>query len=138
MANPGFTLLETLVTISLLTILGTISLIVGLDNYQKNMFQTDVKSIFSALEKARSDALNNLDNEAHGIRLEGNKLISFSGQRYTNSPNSRIESLNFHLANPSYEIIFQPLTGNSNSISLVLSNGTLTQDIKLNAQGIIE
>jgi prepilin-type N-terminal cleavage/methylation domain-containing protein len=82
----GFTLIETIVAVSILTILSTLSFGVHIDMFQRYSFRDERDQIVLLLMRARSDAMNNLCTQAdcsmglpHGVRIESNRITLFEG-----------------------------------------------------------
>ncbi len=110
--------------------------------YRSNSFQTDVNSIVAALQKARSQSINNIDEKPHGVLLNSSNYIIFEGSSYATRDTTKDEALS---ANPSFtfsgptEIIFTQLSGESSaSGNLVINNGFRTASISFNNEGRID
>ena len=72
----GFTLIEIVVVIALFTIITSLGLIMGLDAFRNTLHRSEVATVVSLLEKARSRAVNNIDQATWGVcYLAPNYLI---------------------------------------------------------------
>src|SRR3989344_1329825 len=63
----GFTLIETLIVIGLIGFVAVVGVIVGLDTYQRYVFRSDLDKTVALLQKARSSAINNVDEKSYGV-----------------------------------------------------------------------
>ena len=83
----GFTFIEILVGMALVAILGSMGLIAGVDSYQRYLFRSDLETVASLLQKARSSAMNNIGETSHGVYVgDASSLILFRGASYTILP----------------------------------------------------
>jgi prepilin-type N-terminal cleavage/methylation domain-containing protein len=87
----GFSLIELIVVIGLITIIAGFGMIVSIDDYRGYSFRSERDIIVSALQKARSQATNNMcygaactDGLAHGVYFgtPGHYII-FQGTTYS-------------------------------------------------------
>lgn len=85
----GFTLLESLVVLSIFTMLGGLGLIVSLDSYRGYAFRGERDTIVRVLAKARSQSLSNVcigatctDGKPHGVRIATGGYTIFQGASY--------------------------------------------------------
>ena len=88
--NRGFSLIEILVVLGLISIISGFGLIVSMDDYRGYNFRNERDVIVSALQKARSQAINNMcygsgctDGLPHGVYfgVPGHYII-FQGSSY--------------------------------------------------------
>lgn len=88
-SGAGFTLLEVLVVMGIMSILGGFALIVSLDVYRGFAFRTERDMLISVLHKARSQSMNNMclgtgctDGKPHGVHVSTGAYIVFQGASY--------------------------------------------------------
>src|SRR3989344_6646243 len=55
--KAGFTLIEILIVVAIISFLGIMGVIVGVDTYQKYIFRSDLDKVAALLQKARSSAM---------------------------------------------------------------------------------
>ena len=127
--NKGFTLLEILVVLTLVTVIGGLSLFFGLDSYRSNAFYVDRGLLITALERARAEAIGNIcygasctDGKSHGVFVEkdGSGKVSafvvFQGASYHDTPedasfDERLETGSIIYHRGISTTIFQQLSG---------------------------
>lgn len=88
----GFTLIEMLVVIGLLTIIGTIGLVLSFDSYRGYAFRGDRDLAIATFQKARSQAVNGVCKSTvlapctsgvpHGVHIGSGNLTIFQGTTY--------------------------------------------------------
>ncbi len=89
--NQGLTLIEILVAVAILVIVLAFGMSINFNAYTRGIFQGEESKIVSALERVRSQALNNVciggactDGKKHGLCYESGikKYIMFQGSTY--------------------------------------------------------
>ncbi len=65
----GFTLIELLIVISIITILGGMTLFFDVNAYRGDAFRAERTILTIALQTARADALNNMHQKKHGVKI---------------------------------------------------------------------
>lgn len=85
----GFTLLEVLVVIGIMTMLGGFALIVSMDVYRGFAFRTERDMLVSVLYKARNQSMSNvclgagcIDGSPHGVYVSTGQYVIFQGTSY--------------------------------------------------------
>ncbi|MBI5401534.1 prepilin-type N-terminal cleavage/methylation domain-containing protein [Candidatus Wolfebacteria bacterium] len=141
MLNKGLTLIEILITTAIITVIFSLGLVFGIDFYKNYAFHSERDVIVSVLEKARSQALNNINQKAHGVYFSGANYVIFQGNSYVE------RNPLFDLIIPkSYsvilsglnEIVFSRLSGESNaSGTITVSGDGRASDISINNEGQI-
>ncbi len=145
--DGGFTLMEILVVLGLVGMIGALSLFTDLNNYRGNAFREEVNILGTALQTARADALNNIDQNRHGVAIHPggyDGYIIFEGDNYA----TRITSLDVNIKS-SYgitppalptEIVFDQLSGDANydgDIVLTDPERNMNATISINHEGKI-
>ncbi len=116
--NKGFTLIELIVTIAILTIIISLGLFLSFDFYKNYSFRSEKNVIVSVLEKARDQSISNIDQLPHGVHFQSNptQYIIFEGSSYDSNNNNNIainSSWGISITSPStpFDIIFDQLSG---------------------------
>lgn len=90
-SKSGFTLIEILIVIGIMTLLGGIALIVSMDNYHAYAFRAERDTLVSLLQKARSQSMTNVclgvsgsctNGRPHGVNVSTGQYTVFQGQTY--------------------------------------------------------
>ncbi len=146
--NRAFTLIEILIVIGILSVLGAMTLFIDLGSYRGDAFRAERDTVVTLMQKARADALNNIDEAPHGLALfpadHPKSYVLFDGTTYAADPASHDvvdASYDVGLApgTPS-EVVFEQLSGDANysgAVTLVDPNRTLSFDIDINQEGMI-
>lgn len=78
----GFTLIELLVVIGIAVILLGLSLFIGNDFYRVYALTSERDNLISYIRKARSRALSNYNQSAHGFAMNGSEYTIFQGSSF--------------------------------------------------------
>ena len=88
-SNKGFTLIEVLVVLGILTVVGSFSIIMGVDSYRGQLFRSDRDVLITALQHARSQAVGNIclgsgctGGKPHGVYISPDTYVMFQGTSY--------------------------------------------------------
>lgn len=141
----GFTLLEIMVALALVSLLGGFALSYGLDTYHRYIFGSDRDALLVLLRHARAEAMNGVcDGDsctapmAHGVAIQEGKYVLFQGESYT-SRDVAIDELfeadrdgGWHGLT---EIVFEPLSGDVQHPGEIISGNV---DIGVDAEGEID
>jgi prepilin-type N-terminal cleavage/methylation domain-containing protein len=139
--QAGFSLLESLIVISIVTMLA----LGGMNGLGKTKNHTSLTEshaiILYALENARGDALSGVGSTDHGVLIKENSIIEFEGTSYIEGEGEKTDLIGATVTDQiGTEIIFRRLSGGANgdftitlsnkgeySLSVsVLQNGTIT------------
>lgn len=88
----GFTLTEVLIVIGLLAIIGGFTAVANYDNYRMGALRDERRTLVTALQKARAEALNNLNQAPHGVKvLPGGtpSYVVFEGGDYASADHDK-------------------------------------------------
>jgi prepilin-type N-terminal cleavage/methylation domain-containing protein len=165
--NRGFTLIEIIVAVAILTIILAFGVSINFNAYTRGIFQSEESKVVSSLERMRSQALNNVcigstctDGKKHGLCYDSGskKYIMFQGNTYTTRDSSVDISMdansnitisaipNILLCSTGSGIVFNQLTGKlfpllspaTNEVDINVDDGTgLPKHIKINNEGRI-
>src|SRR5438105_2008049 len=75
--TAGFTLIEIIIAIAILAIILTLGLFISFDFYKSYAFRSEKNIIVSVLQKARGQALNNINQARHGVSFQSGQYIIF-------------------------------------------------------------
>ena len=150
-ARMGFTLIEILVVVALLTIVSGLGLIVGMDSYRGYLFRTDRDTLVSLLERARGQAVNNMcigasctNGRPHGVFIDmaGSRYLLFQGATYATRDSAADEVIVASSAiyrSGLSEVVFEQLSGNANPQGDIVLSGVVgaVSTTSINAAGRI-
>src|SRR3990167_2656300 len=116
--TDGFTLLETLISISVLVLISSLALVSFINSRDVREGAVFGQDVMSVLRLAQSKALGGEDNSAWGIHLEQGQSVLFRGTSYVGAPftqsfpvPARLEITNIVLAGGGSDVIFKRITG---------------------------
>ncbi len=144
----GFTLIEILVVIGIAGVLGSLLLFVDFNSYRGDAFRAEVSALGSSLQTARADALNNINEEKHGVAIHPagyDGYVVFEGASYATRNGSRdvpikaAYGVTISMSSPT-EIVFDQLSGNANydgDITLTDPNRAMDAVLSVNHEGKI-
>lgn len=146
--RDGFTLVEMLVVIGLISVIGTAFSFFDFKVFKEESLKSEVELLATTLETARERSLNSINNSTHGVAIYPNELnsyIIFEGKTYESSDKSKnvIIDSNYKLQlSPTSvrEILFEKISGsivNSGNISIINSDGIVIEIINTNHEGAI-
>lgn len=130
----GFTLLEVLIIIGLIVIVGGLGLIVSMDSYRGFHFHNERDIIVAALEKARSQAINNMcfgggctDGKPHGVYFgTTGSYVIFQGASYATRDIALDEVIGQKdvaaVVSGTSEVVFQTLSGNGSVATVTVTD----------------
>lgn len=136
MEDKGFTLIEILVVIAILTLVLSLSMILSLDDYRGYTFRDERDKVISILEKARSQAINNIcvdpscdDGASHGVHIINNTFTEYEGEdwgtRHTAIDEVTEIGPSINVSGIS-DVIFSQLSGDATTTPKTISNITLS------------
>ncbi|HEY4477200.1 MAG TPA: prepilin-type N-terminal cleavage/methylation domain-containing protein [Candidatus Paceibacterota bacterium] len=126
--NRGLTLIEITVVLAIMAGLATIGLIVGVDSYSRYNFHSAEDTAVSMLQKARSEAINNIGESPHGVYFADlDNLILFYGSTYTpGSDELKIEKPAAVSYSGASEMVFNQLSGNTSGGTVTINSANIT------------
>ncbi len=148
--TTGFTLLEILISLSLIVVLAGLVFysISGFRN--KEALDTESRQISSILEEARSLTLSGQGGNAYGVRLQGDQIIRFVGTSFasgtasniTYTLNPAVKLNNVSLQGGGSDVVFDKLRGTTANYGTMILNLVSTtsskKTITINSTGIID
>lgn len=140
MSSSGFTFIEILVVMAIVAFFAAIGIFMSGDMYRSSSFQSDVNALATSLQRARSQAMNNINEKPHGVKILGGDYIIFEGVDYNSRTGEEVikGNSNFIFTGPS-EVVFQQLSGNCPLCTdITISYEAKTSTIPMNIQGRID
>jgi Tfp pilus assembly protein FimT len=146
--NTGISLMEILIGISIMLILGSVSISVIANLSNSVSLDRDTNIVASYIDKARTMAINSVDDVEHGVRFETNRVTVFKTTNYsvanteaTYEIPTKSEISSISLVGGGTSFYFNKLTGTpskSGNVVLSLKNGSETKTITIYATGIVD
>ena len=139
--SNGFTLIEILVVIALITTIASIGIVAGIDSYQRFLFWSNVDAAISLLQKARSSAIHNMNETSRGVYFcDPAKFVLFRGATYdvtspSNFPVDKSGAVTVTSCPSPNEIVFAQLSGETVDTNIVLTDGVRSTAIEINHEG---
>jgi prepilin-type N-terminal cleavage/methylation domain-containing protein len=145
MSNRGFTLIEILITIGIVTTIAAFSVPMAVDFYNTQIIKSTSDEIFSALKKAQAFSLYRRNDQVHGVLFDegGDTYQLFSDDDDdTNDSVYKLEGITVDYSTTLSEddtITFEKGTGIPNDfVVITLTKGAIIQDISICESGLIE
>lgn len=115
----GFTLPEVIVVVVILSVLVSLTTVVSIDSYRSYNFQVAQTQLRTLLLRARSQAVNNIHQASHGVRIHQDPLqyVLFEGVDYAHrdiAQDVRVVPESAVTVSGLTEITFTQLTGKPN------------------------
>lgn len=139
--NKGFTLLELLLSIALISVLAGFSLPIYRTLIKKNDLDIAVNSIAASMRRAQilSQAVDG--DISWGVKVQSGSIVVFKGASYTTRDTAYDESFDLQSGtNPSgtTEVVFAKLTGLPQSTgTTTLTSESDTRTVSINAKGMV-
>jgi len=140
--NPGFTLIEVMIVILIVTIVAGLGLFFGLDFYRTYAIDSERDTLVSALRRSRMRALDNVNGAPHGLKIGAQNFILYTGNSYAGRNPAFDESISrsaaVNIAGLD-DIVFGSLSATSSySGTVTLSDGVRQRTININYEGGID
>ncbi|MEW5908096.1 MAG: hypothetical protein AB1643_02870 [Patescibacteria group bacterium] len=139
--HNGFTLVELLIILTLIIVIFSLTIPLGINFYKNQTLDEVATDILSNLRKAHNKAVFQKNDSAFGIKFFPDSYILFQGNNFS----SRIqdEDENFSLpysinVNGISEIVFSKLSGTTTAGALIISSGSNSKTININEQGKVD
>lgn len=139
--KKGFTLIEIIVVLAILTVIVSFGTVVDFSSFTSSTIENEESKIISLLQKARSRAMNNMNQTTHGVCYISPDYVIFEGTTCTSGePIPANVNIASNGATIFPAVIFNQLTGNTNSatdIIIHITDGVKERDITINNEGTI-
>lgn len=108
-------MIEMTISIGILIIIMGLGLFLSMDFYKSYAFLTERNMIISILQRARSNAMANINEKPHGVYFEPNRYILFEGENYAVHTSAvSFESSSAISHSGLSEVVFEQLSGRAN------------------------
>lgn len=136
--NQGFTLIEILVVIAIMSVILSFGLAVDLNIFKGDSFRAEQSTIVSVLSRARSRAMANLFYDDHGVCYVVPNYVIFQGNTCLVAGSELIPAnVNIISTFTPAKIVFKRLTGNTTGATIHLTDGIKSAYIIINNEGAI-
>lgn len=140
--RKGFTLIEIIIAVFILTAIGALALFIGLDQYRNYALNAERDTILAILKKARNQAMNNINEDQYGLSIQASQYIIFQGASYASRVASNDEIIPKSTAITTggvTEVVFNQLRGDISTTpgDITVSNNIRTFTISINSEGRI-
>lgn len=149
--DKGFTLIEVLVVMVLFILVSGFALFLSLDSFRGYVYASDRNTLVSALQKARSQALANVNQKPHGVHINHSSnpktYTVFEGSSWTDPSHDPSLDIRFEVNKNVVltgvnDVIFSPLSGETgNNYTLALQDASrpyINNFININYEGRID
>ena len=137
----GFTLLEILLVIGIISILLVLVVPISLDFYKNQEIETQTQFLIQTLRKAQLEAMSGELDSSFGVSISSQNYTLFKGNSYTSRDIRYDETFDLpEIIQPSgiSEVVFSKSEGKpSVTGNLILSNNSNTKIININLMGRI-
>ena len=137
----GFTLLEVIIVIGIFAFVSAFALWGGLDDFARYGLRGERDALISTLMAARSRAMNNLGESAHGAHIAPDGFTLFRGSVFDplDPLNQSIQASASIAKSGDIDVVFAELSGALGAPAWVtLDNGITSVTISINNEGAIE
>ena len=138
----GFTLIEILIVIALIGFIISLGNVVNIDFYSREVRLSEQATLISILQKARSDAMNNIHTTSHGVHIDNDTYTFFEGTNYnSNESTNQAIKRNPNITISGLEnIVFEQLSGNTENTGTIILEDTnnIEKFINIKANGLID
>jgi prepilin-type N-terminal cleavage/methylation domain-containing protein len=136
--SKGFTLVEIVITLALLSLLAGLGLFVTLGAYQGSVSRSEREVVVSLLERARSRAMANVGESAWGLCFIAPNYILFKGTSCTQGASSEVTAAGAHTEVAGLDgVSFAQLSGQSASTTIAITQNRRTEEVTINHEGTI-
>jgi len=147
--NNAFTLVETLIVMSLVLVITSFGFVMSQGDFMRNNLRDEVSVINSLLVRARNQSINTMcfgdscvGGKKHGVYITEHSYVLFQGNSYLTRDVSEDEIVypkRLIVITELQEIVFELLSGSSKtSGNIVLSDENAnTYTVSINTEGVI-
>ena len=147
--QSGFSLIEILIGLGILTIIFSIGLLMSMDSFRGYSRRSERDTIVAMLQRTRSRAMANVGQSPWGACFNGTNYILFRGSSYASSVTTEViegnpaVSVTDTSSTPRFlcadgGVVFAQLTGNTNPVTITLVQGAITSTVSTNSAGRID
>lgn len=137
-SSDAFTLIEVLVVLGILVLILGFGITVGFDSIHRSSLRSEQNGLITTLERARSKAVNNIDEMAHGVHFTGTSYTLFEGIDWATHSTALDEVFTlpsgYSLTGPT-DIIFAQLSVDTTGGNISVTDGSGSYTIAVNSEG---
>lgn len=148
MKQKGFSIIEILVVLALMTVLISITLVAFVSSRKNESLKSDTETVVQILQQARSQTISSKNASSYGVNFATSSLTLFPGTTYSSSNSANLvtaltknTTISTTLPGGTSALVFNRITGEinqSSTVTIVVSNDTSSTTIKVYKTGIIE
>ncbi len=138
--SKGFTLVEAIVVIAVLSIIFSLGIPVSLNMYDSYVFSTERDLLFSILSQSRSIAMTNPLGTNSGVYIDDENYTIFIGANYESRDQNQdtvLQRSNSVTIIGNNEVIFENKSGNTTNTNIILQLYEREATITTNQEGLI-
>ncbi|KKR55704.1 MAG: hypothetical protein UT92_C0001G0047 [Candidatus Curtissbacteria bacterium GW2011_GWA1_40_24] len=143
-SKNGFTIIEITIVIAIMAAIFGFTAVFGMSFYRQYSFFSEKNNLVAILRKARSRAMSNINQSAHGIYIGSSQYVLFQGSSYA-SRDSQFDQIfdksKAVSASGLNEAVFSPSRGDSSASGTIILtdiNAGRTRAIEINYEGRIK
>ncbi len=138
-SRTGFTLVEMLLVIGIITAIFGVGLVASMDFYQSYSLNYETNLVVGIIQRARSQAMANTNQAKHGVCLIGSDYVIFEGDTCASGDTfPKSSAIDVDWQTP---VIFNQLDGTCEACPLIITMGGLGRaslSIIINNEGQID
>lgn len=137
--GAGFTMIELLITLAIIVVIFGFGVFMSFDFYRGLAITGERDTVVALLKRARTRAVNNVNEMSHGLYIATTTFVLFNGPSYASRTVALDESFPRHSGisvSGSSTVVFQNLSGDSSvSGTISFGNSRTTTSIDINREG---
>lgn len=137
--KSGFSIIEIIISISVLGIIIASTITIFTNRKNITMIEEARASIIQILEQAQNQSATGVGDSSHGVRIENNKIITFSGNSYLGEGSEITLPYSISTDKSDLTIIFDRLNAKPNTNTVIKVNhiSGITRNITITSEGLI-
>ena len=145
--TQGFTLIEVIIVLAIISTVSTIAVFSGLESYRQYLYHNDRDLLVTLLLHARAQSMGNIcvgptcvDGVSHGVAVVPSGYILFQGSTFAlRDPSSDgfFERNPHSISSGVTEVVFTKVSGTTTGGVLTLDDGARTSDVTISSEGQI-
>lgn len=138
MKEKGFTVIELMVVIAVITVVTITSFVMISKLNAKSSFNNAKTIITSTLQESRNKAVTGYGTSDQGVLINSNELVLFEGSSYSGTGTTVYLPPAISLSAPGTTVVFKRITGKANTATnFILSNSAGSSTISISSNGSI-
>jgi prepilin-type N-terminal cleavage/methylation domain-containing protein len=138
-ASRGFTLIEVVIVIALVSVIATFGLLLSMDAYRGFSFRSERDIVVSLLTRARSAAMANMYNTPWGVCISGGTYVVFRGTTCAVGGTSEQTpiSAGVSVSGLTTPVVFYQVGGTTTPTTITITQNAKSSNITINYEGAI-